>query len=144
MSNNENSSASSENGFKALELQASFTVKDLQKSLTFYQDLVGFSIDQKFERDGVLRAVALRAGGVRILLNPDDGAKGWDRVKGAGMGLMFITAQNVDDVANRIKAHGGTLASEPADMPWGARVFQVVDPDGFKFTISSERKAPAA
>jgi len=25
---------------------------------------------------------------------------------------------------------------EPKDMPWGARVFRVVDPDGFKWSVS--------
>jgi hypothetical protein len=30
---------------------------------------------------------------VRILLNQDDGAKGFDRVKGEGFSLMFTTAQ---------------------------------------------------
>jgi uncharacterized glyoxalase superfamily protein PhnB len=28
------------------------------------------------------------------------------------------------------------LQSEPADMPWGARIFRLVDPDGFKLVIS--------
>jgi hypothetical protein len=31
------------------------------------------------------------------------------------------------------------LESEPADA-WGARVFRLRDPDGFKLVISSERK----
>lgn len=139
----DSNNAAPNSGFVALTLQVSFTVKDLQTSLTWYHHVVGFSIDQKFERDGVLRSVAVRAGGVRILLNQDDGAKGWDRVKGDGMGLMIITAQHIDDVANRIKANGGTVDSEPTDMPWGVRAFRVTDPDGFKFVISSERRTPA-
>jgi len=50
---------------------------------------------------------------------------------------MITTAQNIDEVAKRIKASGGTLDSEPADMPWGARMFRLRDPDGFRLTISS-------
>jgi uncharacterized glyoxalase superfamily protein PhnB len=61
-------------------------------------------------------------------------------VKGEGFSIQFTTAQSVDDVANRIKARGGKLESEPADMPWGVRAFRVVDPDGYKITFSSERK----
>jgi uncharacterized glyoxalase superfamily protein PhnB len=57
----------------------------------------------------------------------------------AGFSLQLTTTQSVDQVAQRIKAHGGTLVTEPADMPWGARVFRVQDTDGFKFAISSER-----
>jgi len=119
-------------------LWASLTVNDLQKSLAWYQDVVGFTVHQRYEREGRLMAVALKAGSVRILLGQDDGAKGWDRKKGEGFSLQITTAQNVDEVAQRIKERGGTLESEPADMPWGARVFRVVDPDGFKLAISSE------
>ena len=128
-------------------ISASLTVRDLQASLAWYHDVVGFTIDQKYEREGKLRGVALKAGDVRILLNQDDGARGWERVKGEGFSLQITTDQNVDEIAKRIKELGGILESEPADMPWGARVFRLKDPDGFKLAISSERgtsvKAPA-
>jgi catechol 2,3-dioxygenase-like lactoylglutathione lyase family enzyme len=65
-------------------LAVSLTVKDLQKSLAWYQDVVGFSIERRLERDGVLRGVALSAGQVHISINQDDGAKGWTRIKGEG------------------------------------------------------------
>ena len=119
-------------------LSASLTVNDLHKSVAWYQDVVGFTVDQEYEREGKLRAVALIAGNVRILIVQDDGAKGWDRVKGEGFSLHFTTVQDVDEIAKRIKEFGGTLESEPADMPWGARAFRLQDPDGFNLTISSE------
>jgi len=120
-------------------LSASLTVKDLQKSVAWYRDVVGFTVDQEHKRDGKVTAVTLIAGAVRILLGQDDGAKGADRVKGVGFSFQITTAQNVDEIAKRIKDAGGTLETEPADMPWGARVFRLQDPDGFKFVISSER-----
>jgi uncharacterized glyoxalase superfamily protein PhnB len=125
--------------FRARALGASLTVQDLQTSVAWYRDAVGFTVDHEYERDGAVRAIALKAGAVRILLNQDDGARGSDRTKGEGISLMLTTAQDVDEIAKRIKAHGGTLLTEPADMPWGARAFRVQDPDGFKLAISSER-----
>ena len=125
--------------FRARTLSASLTVKDLQKSLAWYRDVAGFTVDQEYEREGTVRAVALKAGDVRIVIGQDDGAKGWDRVKGEGFSLQITTAQSVDELAERIKDLGGTLDSEPTDMPWGARLFRLKDPDGFKLTISSER-----
>ena len=127
--------------FDAREMTASLTVGDLHKSVAWYRDLIGFTVDRQYERDGKVRSVALKAGSVRILLNQDDGAKGTDRKKGEGFSLQFITAQSVDDIANRINDLGGMLDSPPTDMPWGARVFRVRDPDGFRFAISSERPA---
>jgi uncharacterized glyoxalase superfamily protein PhnB len=123
--------------FLARTLSASLTVRDLQKSLAWYEDVVGFTVDRKYERDGKLRAVALKAGDVLLLIGQDDGAKGWDRVKGEGFSLQITTDQNVDEIANRIKEVGGTLEAEPADMPLGGRIFRLQDPDGFKFAISS-------
>lgn len=135
MSNVETGDAS----FQAVALTASLTVKDLAKSLAFYQDAVGFAIDQKHEREGKLMAISLRAGDVRLLITQDDGARGWDRSKGEGMSLQLTTNQSIDGVAQRIKEHGGTLESEPMDMPWGVRAFRLKDPDGFKLVISSVR-----
>jgi uncharacterized glyoxalase superfamily protein PhnB len=125
-----------ETKLNASGLTASLTVKDIEASTAWYTDLVGFEIDRKIEREGKLVAIALRAGAVRMMLNQDDGAKGWDRPKGEGISLM-ITTSDVDGVADRIKQKGGVLATAPADMPWGARAFRVVDPDGFKVAIST-------
>ncbi|PYQ61796.1 MAG: hypothetical protein DMF58_03585 [Acidobacteria bacterium] len=127
--------------FRGRTLTASLTVKDLQKSLAWYRDVVGFTVDQNHEREGKLTAVSLKAGDVRLLIVQDDGARGWDRVKGEGFSLQIITDQNVDEIAKRIKDLGGTLDSQPADTPWGARVFRVRDPDGFKLVISHDPRA---
>jgi len=126
--------------FRGRELSASLTVKDIRNSLAWYRDVVGFTVRQEFERGGVLRAVSLKAGSVAILLTQDDGAKGLDRVKGDGFSLQITTAQNVDEIANRIKQRGGVLESDPADA-FGARVFRMKDPDGFRLVISSERSS---
>lgn len=123
---------------RARELTASLTVKDLPKSVAWYRDVLGCTVDRETEQDGKLRSVALKAGEVRILLNQDDGAKGWDRVKGVGCSLRLVTVQPIDQIAARIKAAGGTLELEPIDRPWG-RLFRLRDPDGFLLVISSEK-----
>lgn len=125
--------------FRGRTLSPSLTVKDLQQSLAWYRDVVGFTVDEEYEHEGKLAGVVLKAGDVRVMIGQDNGAKGWDRVKGQGLSMQITTAQNVDDIAKQIKERGGTLESEPADMPWGARIFRLQDPDGFTWTISSER-----
>lgn len=119
------------------ELTASLTVSDLARSLAWYRDVVGFAVEREHEREGVLRAVSLRAGDVRILIGKDDGARGLDRVRGEGFSLMITTTQDIDTLARAIEDRGGTLAAPPADTPWGMRAFRLQDPDGFRFVISS-------
>jgi uncharacterized glyoxalase superfamily protein PhnB len=142
---NEKTSSEESTPFTARTLEASLTVKDLERSLTWYRDVMGFAVDRRHEREGVLRAVSLRAGDVRILIGRDDGKKGWDRVKGEGFSLQLTTDQSIDAIASRIKSHGGTLDTEPTDTPFGSRICRVRDPDGFRFTISSGvRREPTA
>jgi uncharacterized glyoxalase superfamily protein PhnB len=118
-------------------LSAALTAGDLQKSLAWYRDVVGFTLEQSWEQDGRVVGVALIAGDVRLNISQDDGARGKDRAKGQGIRLYMSTVQNVDHIATRIQERGGTLESEPTDTPWGARVFSLVDPDGFELTITS-------
>lgn len=122
-------------------LEASLTVADLERSATWYAEVLGFGEDRRYQREGRLMAVALRAGAVRLLLTQDDGAKGLDRAKGGGLSLQITTRQRADDLAALITSKGGVLDTEPFTMPHGARVFRLRDPDGFRFTISS---TPAA
>jgi uncharacterized glyoxalase superfamily protein PhnB len=117
-----------------------FTVDDLQKSITFYEAL-GFTIDETWEDNGTLLGVMLRAGKSQIGLNQDDWEKGRDRKKGIGVRLSLLTPQNVDEIARRAKSAGITLKSEPQDTEWKSRAFEVIDPSGFLLTIFSETPA---
>jgi uncharacterized glyoxalase superfamily protein PhnB len=114
-------------------LVPSLTVDDLQKSIEFYEAL-GFAVDERWEDNGTLLGVMMRAGKSR----QDDGKKGRDRKKGVGMRVFMSTTQNVDEIAKRAKSAGITLASEPHDTEWKTRAFEVTDPSGFLLTISSE------
>ena len=124
--------------FRARTISASLFVKDIEKSLTWYRDKIGFFVEEKFQRGGKLTGVALKAGDVRILINQDDGGTGWDRVKGAGFTLQFTTTQDIGLLAEAIRQRGGRLDSEPAAVS-GTRVLRLRDPDGFRLEISQAR-----
>ena len=125
--------------FRARSLDVSLTVKELQQSVDWYRDVVGFTVNQRYERESKLFAVSLGAGDVRILLTQDDGAKGLDRAKGDGFSMQFTTEQSIDGVAARVTGRGWPIDAPPADMPWGVRMFRMKDPDGFRITMSSVR-----
>jgi lactoylglutathione lyase len=127
-------------GLSMSSASPSLTVSDLQKSLAWYRDVLGFGVEERWEQDGKLTGVMVRAGDVRFMLGQDDWKKGRDRKKGEGFRLYCETKQDVDAVAKKIKAGGGTLDQEPHDEPWGTRAFSLTDPDGFKITIAGEPK----
>ena len=124
--------------FRARSLSASLAVKDIQKSLAWYRDKVGFSVDRKFERAGRLTAVMLKAGDMRILIRQDDEGTGWDKVKGAGFSLQFTTAQDIELLAQAIKQRGGVVKLESADAT-GGRELRLRDPDGFTLVITAAK-----
>jgi uncharacterized glyoxalase superfamily protein PhnB len=119
-------------------VSAGLTVSDVNASIKWYRDVLGFVVEEEWKHEGKLTGASMLAGAARFFIGQDDWAKGRDRKKGEGFRLHLATAQSVDAVAARIKANGGKLESEPTDMPWGTRAFALADPDGFKLTISSE------
>src|SRR5438034_9667830 len=119
--------------------EPSFTVNDIEASVRFYTDVLGFVVGQRWTNDGgVLRGVMLKAGTCELGLSQDDFAKGRDRAKGVGVRVWCKTAQDIDALASRIKAGGGKLTEGPIDMPWGGRSLSVDDRDGFHLTIYRE------
>lgn len=123
----------------ATNLGCSLTCKDIAASIRWYEQALGFAVAMRFENQGKLAGAVIVDGNIQIVLNQDDGALGWDRIKGQGFYLQINVKgpADVDAAAARIKAAGGTLIDEPADRPWGARMFQFRDPDGFKLGVST-------
>src|SRR2546425_1189687 len=86
-------------------LAASLTVNDLARSVAWYRDVLGFTVGERWEENGQLRGIQMKAGGCDIMLGQDDFAKGRDRKKGEAMRLWFSTTQDLDDLAARVAAH---------------------------------------
>lgn len=122
---------------QAKSLSPGITVDDLHQSIKFFEGL-GFGVEDRWEENGILLGVMVRAGEARIGLSQDDWKKGRDRQKGVGMRLFVSTPQNIDELAARARAAGIPLDAEPHDTPWGSRAFEVTEPSGFKVTIASQ------
>ena len=114
----------------------SLTVNDLTASEAFFTGL-GFEIEDRWEQDGKLLGLMLKAGDARLGLSQDDGKKGMDRVKGIGVRIYIEADGDINAVAARAKAAGITLSREPHDTEWGTRAFEAIEPSGFLLTIAS-------
>jgi uncharacterized glyoxalase superfamily protein PhnB len=113
------------------------TANDLQASVAWYRDVLGFTVAEEFKMEDKVVGVRLQAGSVQLMLGQDDFAKGRDRVKGTALRFYCQTSQDIDTLAAAIRARGGKLTQEPTDQPWGRRDFSVADPDGFNISIAS-------
>jgi uncharacterized glyoxalase superfamily protein PhnB len=115
-----------------------FTVSDLQRSLEFYRDVLGFHAGEPWMDNGKMMGIELKAGAVSFYLGQDDFKKGRDRVKGTGIRIYCATTDDVDALATRIRSRGGVLDHDPQTQPWGSRDFGITDPDGYKLTIANQ------
>lgn len=122
---------------KARMLGPSLTVNDLQKSMRFYTEGLGFSVGEEWKEGDKLMGVMLKAGEPGVMLGQDDFAKGRDRAKGVGVRLYIETDQDVEELARNAKAAGLILDSGPGDLGWEPKGFTVTDPDGYKLTIAN-------
>ena len=102
-------------------------VTNLETSLRFYVDRLGFTIPWRFDEDGV--AEVDRQGCSLILANT------WKEK--AGNGLMFISLNVEPATPERLTAALDTLRTEfeakgvaVKDGWWGYRILVVDDPDG--------------
>ena len=134
-------SAATSRSLALSDASPSLTVNDLQKSLAWYRDVVGFGLEELWKDDaGKVMGASLRAGNVSLMIGQDDWKKGRDRKKGEGFRIFCMTKGNVDALAKKIEAKGGRLDQGPTDQPWGVRDFSLTDPDGFKLTIAAAKR----
>ncbi|MCI0434360.1 MAG: VOC family protein [Gemmatimonadetes bacterium] len=135
MASTEQDARKTEARLTAKPLMIGLTTNDLQKSLRFYTEGLGFGVASTYPEEGDPVFYALKAGDCELGIGQDDWAKGRDRVKGVGMRLYITTSLDVYELARRCEAAGYKLDGGPEKLQWGPDGFHVTDPDGFKVTI---------
>jgi catechol 2,3-dioxygenase-like lactoylglutathione lyase family enzyme len=102
-------------------------VNNLEESLFFYHDQLGFDIDSSnpnFEPP----MATLRAGDLKITV-----AQHLETMLRRGRGAhFFVGVKDVDSYYEQLKARGLKLAP-PADEGWGGRFITIEDPDKYRF-----------
>lgn len=102
-------------------------VMDMEKSMAFYRDQLGFEITFTWE-DPVSYAIAKAGENVQVHLTKiDQAATPPDR----GMStLVYIFVNNIDALYQAYSESGVTIKTPIGDQDYGMRDFDVQDPDG--------------
>lgn len=121
-------------------LHTMFRVVDLERSLRFYTQGLGFTLQsRKDHADGRFTLAFLRA--------PGDGPGGpalelthnWDTsayVRGDAFGHVALQVDSIAAVQARLKQHGYDLSWGPGKTPDGRRAMAFVDdPDGYELEL---------
>jgi len=128
-------------------ISAYLTVGSVKKAMEFYQKAFGFKLKGEPMRAGsaIVHAV-VKHGDSTIMLGPParDGSYG----SPASMGVsphcfgLFVYVKNVDAHHKQVKRFKSVQPTDPKNEFWGDRMYDVVDPDGHKWTFASRKKSP--
>ena len=115
-------------------------VDDIQKSLEFYNEIMGAEIAQLHaeEEGGPLTLAILKLGHFSMMLHPQDEHAEEFAASKPGLGIHIqIRVDDVDAYYQHCLEEGAMLAvlGEPVDQPWGWREFALKDPDGYIWSI---------
>ncbi|WP_435007074.1 VOC family protein [Tundrisphaera lichenicola] len=115
-------------------------VDDMQKSIEFYNEIMGAEIAQLHaeEEGGPLTLAILRIGGFSMMLHPQDEHSEEFASNKAGLGIHIqIRVDDVDAFYSHCLDEGAMLSvsGEPVDQAWGWREFALKDPNGYVWSI---------
>jgi catechol 2,3-dioxygenase-like lactoylglutathione lyase family enzyme len=113
---------------KAISAVPVFHVKDVDASVQFYSNVLGFN--QAF-RYGTY--IGLRIGKCELHICPPD-----YHGPAIGRGNAYVICDEVDQYFAKIKAAGAAPKREPADRVYGMRDFVILDPDGNQITFGCD------
>jgi predicted enzyme related to lactoylglutathione lyase len=106
-------------------------VRDLAASRAFYTEVLGLSIDPRFN---TADAVAFETTTIPFALSKPK--VNLDEAPHPGWGLsLWIDCDDVDGLCAKLEAAGATIITRPSDGPFG-RNFVFADPDGYKITAN--------
>lgn len=106
-----------------------FATADVQASLDYYQNVLGFAFSWSYGEPVDAAAVSFGPASVMFLLQPElaaqvAGHQHWFRVEDADAMHSFHLER------------GAKILSPPENMPWGAREYTVEDPTGYRLRFA--------
>jgi catechol 2,3-dioxygenase-like lactoylglutathione lyase family enzyme len=110
-------------------------VKDIERSIEFYRDRLGFSIEGEASNDGKTFWCRLTRGSASLMLQQADPDEAQER-RGRGVALYFICDDA--DVLHEEFSGRGLHLRPPTVVAYGMKQVYVPEPDGYFICFESE------
>ncbi|WP_380676181.1 VOC family protein [Salinigranum sp. GCM10025319] len=118
--------------------QVYLMVTDIERSIAFYEDALGFTLAERSERKATFET-----GRCSLVLQADFdeptlaafGLEPPGERRGDGL-IVVVDADDVEAVHDRAKDAGASIPSPPRTVDWGREMMLVEDPDGYVLEIS--------
>lgn len=117
--------------------------KGAEKAIEFYAKAFGAQETMRMPGpDGSIAHAEVKIGNSMLMLadeNTERGQLSPETLGGSPCSIMFY-ADDVDEVFTRAVAAGAKVETPPADMFWGDRMGNLVDPFGHKWAIATHKE----
>ena len=110
-------------------------VEDIDSSVAFYRDKLGFGMAEKWERDGKLAWCRLQRGGSAVMLEQACDEDGPTESRGRGVGFFFL-CDDADVMHAELCAIGLRIAP-PKIAFYGMKQLFLKDPDGYELCFQN-------
>jgi catechol 2,3-dioxygenase-like lactoylglutathione lyase family enzyme len=108
-------------------------VKDVERGVRFYCDLLGFKLIEDFRYEGTPVYARMRAPGgdgtIALHQAGPDVSVSSDGVR------LYFEVRDLDDFCRKLQQKGFYITQLPRMMPWGWRHAYVNDPDGHEISL---------
>jgi glyoxylase I family protein len=112
-------------------------VADIETSLSFWRDLIGFEEVQRFDYEGQLVFASLRLGDVQLMLNARGGDPAPRRARPHYTeAVIYFGVDSVHDLVRDLRAKGCD-APDPEAQEYGLDEITLRDPDGYEIAFTS-------
>ncbi|HVU11912.1 MAG TPA: VOC family protein [Phototrophicaceae bacterium] len=117
-------------------IMPNLTVKDVDASVAFYRDQLGFTHDMTLAPEGQSTFAIVRLGSQAVIgVGVDDRVTQTPYAPGVQFMIYLPAGMGIDDYYAQVSANGVTIDEPLADTYWGDRAFSLHDPDGYLLTF---------
>lgn len=120
-------------------------VRDIDASVAFYRDVLGFSVDSTMVgADGKTEHAEVAHGSVRLMFGLDGAVPATARpYRGACFELYIDLGDlDVDHYYAEVRRRGASIVEPIDDRYWGDRTFSIIDHDGYRLTFAQRIADP--
>jgi catechol 2,3-dioxygenase-like lactoylglutathione lyase family enzyme len=114
-------------------------VADIDASLGFWRDLIGFEVVDRFDHEGQTVFASLRSGDVQLMLNARGGDPAPRRTRPHYTeAVIYLGVESVHDLVAALRARGQD-AHDPEPQEYGVDEITLRDPDGYEIAFTSPK-----
>ncbi len=123
-----------------LRLTPNLVVRDVERSVHFYRDVLDFELDKHVPEQSPFVFASVRAGGIEIFLNEQKLVlEEYPALKDVPIGgtfTLYLVMQGVDELHAEIQKKGIPIVMPLETKFYGIREFAITDPDGYLITLA--------